>query len=133
MSDDVFMDPLKLRRIAERMRGDREFDYRPKLDEITKQLTDDGSHREQDLEGRPAGFIYGRSGIGAHHDQCLAEVITLFDSIDKGYIAMSNVLATAAEDFVKTDGDADSEITNSITYFRPPATESDSGDGRAPI
>jgi len=69
------------------------------------------------MGGRKEGYVYGRSGIGTYHDECVKDVVRMFESIDTGLIAISNVLAAVAEDYAKTDGEAGSDLASTLEYF----------------
>lgn len=123
MPDGVYMDPGELRRIAERVLGGREFDFRPKLDEIKEQLRTDSDDRfGSAVSSKKNGYIHGVSGIGEYHEKCVQEVSLLFEDADKGMIAFSNFFATLAESYVKTDGEAGSDMSSTMKYFSPEDT-----------
>lgn len=114
---NVYMDPSELRRTAERILGNREFDYRPELDKIRDDILVENDAMAAAMEGQKEGYVYGRSGIGPYHDECVQDLIRMFESIDTGLIAISNVLAAVAEDYAKTDGEAGSDLAATLGYF----------------
>lgn len=113
---DVHMDPRELRRVAERILGDHEFDYKPALNDIRRKLQPD-----LDVMAKPkSGFIYGDGGIGQDHDSCMVNVVQMFNNIERGFVAVSNVLASVSEDFAETDLDSDTNIKAIFKYFTQP-------------
>lgn len=116
---NVYMDPAELRRVAERILGNREFDYWPEFVKIKEDIWVVNDAMTAAVEGPKEGYVYGRSGIGSYHDECLREVVQMFENIDTGLVALSNVFAVAAEDYVKTDGEAGSELAATLDYFTP--------------
>jgi len=116
---NVYMDPRELRRIAERILGNREFDYRPSLNEIRQDIGATPDDFDAAMQDAPEGYVYGRSGIGSYHDQCVNDVVTMFENIDLGLVAISNVFAAVAEDYTKTDGEAGTDLAATLEYFTP--------------
>ncbi|GIG64201.1 hypothetical protein [Phytomonospora endophytica] len=115
---NVYMDPAELRRIAERLLGDREYDYRVQLSEIHEDLRVGNASRF--VNGAPnEGYVYGRSGIGAYHDECVEDNVIMFENIDQGLIALANVYAAISEDYTDTDGEAGLELESTMDYFTP--------------
>lgn len=125
---DIHIEPGRLREIAGRILGDREFDYRPRLDGLLEQFitpTDYAATAMGDNES--AGYIYGASQIGTFHDELLAELLKLYEDLDTGMRAVSNVLASAAEDFEATDEDAGDRLADTKQYFNPALGTSSDG------
>ncbi|MEV0651179.1 hypothetical protein AB0I28_38595 [Phytomonospora sp. NPDC050363] len=113
---NIRLDAAELRRVAELALGDLEFDYRPKLLDISEALAPNADV----MSDRHAGYIYGPGGIGAHHDHCVGKMIEFFDNLDAGLIAVTNVLASVSEDFTETDVDSETSISTIMQYFTPP-------------
>ena len=116
---NVYMDPTELRRVAERILGNREFDYRPELTRIKEDVQPVDDSMIAATGADKEGYVYGRSGIGRYHDKCVDDVVKMFEDIDTGLIALSNVLAAIAEDYAKTDGEAGADLAATLDYFTP--------------
>ena len=117
----VHLDAAQLRRIAERLLGDREFDYLPELNKAIKDLQGDTDAADFGAAGNDdSGFIHGISQIGTFHASCMDDTLKFFTDLDRGLVAMSNVLASVAESFTETDVDSAASTSAILQLFTSP-------------
>ncbi|GLZ77687.1 hypothetical protein Afil01_24940 [Actinorhabdospora filicis] len=128
MSDTLRADPAMLRYVAGRILGDQQLQFRPRFDELRDQLVEGTTDVDAAMDGRKNGCIYGRTPIGDYHDELRFEMLTMFEGLDRGMVAISNVLASVAEDFSAADAESAGRLTDAAQYF----TEGE-GSGKRPL